>query len=525
MKTQYLKFIMVFAAIFFMACEEDEGLSNVEVALPDNLALTFETTQDNSGLVRMLPQGEGANSFMINFGDGSEAVMDIEPGSTVEHVFAEGTYNLELTGFNIKGQSSSVNQELVVSFLPPQNLNVLVENDGVLSNTVNVTVSADFAINYQVDFGEDGIDSTVTANIGDTASYTYQNPGFYDITIVVSGAAAETTTFIEENFEVTEILEPTVAPAAPTVPAQAVISIYSDTYTPITVNEFPTPWSNTDFEEIQIDGNNIVKYSNLLFTGIVTDYDNPTDLTGMDFVHFDYWTPNAAALGFKIVNTVVGQEDIVDVGTPTIGEWVSFDIPLDDFNMDRSQVTQLLFDALGTAATVYVDNIYFYKEIPSAPATAAPVPTVDAANVISIYSDAYTSITTTEFPTPWSNSGFEEVVIDNDNVVKYENFDFSGIVTDYGNPTDLTGMTTLHFDYWTPNAEAIGIKLVNTVLNPIQEDLEDVGEVTLGQWISVDIPLADFNMDLSQVTQLIFDNLVPNDNDDVVYIDNFYFYN
>ena len=81
----------------------------------------------------------------------------------------------------------------------------------------------------------------------------------------------------------------------------------------------------------------------------------------MEFVHFDYWSADATSLGFKIVNTVLGQEDIENVGEVVLDQWVSVDIPLADFDMDRSQVTQLLFDALGNRATVFIDNLYFYR--------------------------------------------------------------------------------------------------------------------------------------------------------------------
>jgi hypothetical protein len=184
-----------------------------------------------------------------------------------------------------------------------------------------------------------------------------------------------------------------------------------------------------------------------------------------------------------------------------------------------------LFDTAGNPATVYIDNLYFSKDVAQQPTASAPVPTQDASNVISIYSDAYTSITVSELPTVWSGSGYEEVAVDGNNAMLFTNFDFLGIVTDYGNPTDLTSMTHVHFDYWSPNAESLGLKLVNTALDPVQEDLANAGALTLGEWVSVDIPLADFDMDLSAVTQLIFDNLVEADADDTVYIDNFYFYN
>ncbi len=155
--------------------------------------------------------------------------------------------------------------------------------------------------------------------------------------------------------------EPGVAAPTPTVDPANVISIYSDAYTPITVTEFPTSWSNTGFEEIQVEGNNTIKYFDLVFTGIVTDYNNPTDLTGMTHVHFDYWTPDATTLGLKLVNTVIGEEDIESPATITTGNWISVDIPLDDYAIDRSQVTQILFDALGNTATVFIDNLYFYN--------------------------------------------------------------------------------------------------------------------------------------------------------------------
>ena len=321
---------------------------------------------------------------------------------------------------------------------------------------------------------------------------------------------------------------PTTAAPTPTVAEADVISIYSDTYTPITVSELPTEWSGSGFEEIQIEGNNTIKYFDLDFTGIVTDYGNPTDLTAKSFVHFDYWTLDGTELGIKLVNTGVdpAQEDLESVGTVIQGQWVSVDIALDDFAMDRSQVTQILFDNLvaGTDMTVYIDNLYFHNGQPTGPTTAAPTPTVAEADVISIYSDTYTPITVSELPTEWSGSGFEEIQIEGNNTIKYFDLDFTGIVTDYGNPTDLTAMTHVHFDYWTADGTELGMKLVNTGVDPAQEDLESVGTVIQGQWVSVDIALDDFAMDRSQVTQILFDNLVAGNASITVYIDNLYFY-
>ena len=387
-------------------------------------------------------------------------------------------------------------------------------------------------------FAEVSVSST-QAGMWETLYFdmTGANGGFattttYDAVVVFPdfGTNGGGETFYFDNIEVTADNGggggndvPTTAAPTPTQDAADVIAIYSDAYTPITVTEFPTEWSSSGYEEVQIAGNNTVKYAGLDFTGIVTDYGNPTDLTGMTHVHFDYWTADGEEIGLKLVNTVVSQEDI-ETRVTTKNEWVSVDIALDDFAFDRSQVTQILFDNIPAGnITLYMDNLYFYAEATGgdAPTTAAPTPTRDAADVISIYSDAYTPTTVTELPTEWSGSGFEAIQIEGNNTIKYFDLDFTGIVTDYGNPTDLSSMTHVHFDYWSPDGETIGLKLVNTTTDPAQEDIETTG-VAQGQWVGVDIALDDFAFDRSAVTQILFDNMVAGTI--TLYMDNLYFY-
>ena len=140
------------------------------------------------------------------------------------------------------------------------------------------------------------------------------------------------------------------------------MSIFSDSYTSVGISELNPNWGQTTtLTPIDIGGNNIWQYDLLNYTGIVTDYGNPTNLSGMKYVHFDYWTPDATVLGLKIVNTVIGQEDIKFVSNITTGTWVSVTIPLANYNLDFSGITQLLFDTTGGSATVYIDNLYFHN--------------------------------------------------------------------------------------------------------------------------------------------------------------------
>ena len=535
MKNKMMKYLFTGIALFaVMSCvEEDRDISYVQnVQGPENLALTFNVTQDNTGNVSILPSAENADSFKVFFGDADNSEADLSAGESASFTYPEGVYQVRLAAYGFENEMAEITQELVVSFNAPQNLEVFIENDEAISRQVNVTATADYAITYDVFFGETANPDAVSANIGETINYVYAAPGIYTITVVAMGAAIETTTYTVD-FEVTEILAPLTAAPTPNIPAVNVISLYSDTYTNVTLNELNPGWGQgTTLTEVQFDGNNTWFYNNLSFSGIVSDYGNPTDISSMSHLHFDYWTPEAdvaiTALGMKLVNTTTApvQEDIEFAGNITQGGWVSVDIPLADYALDLSAVTQFIWDtAEGFDGMVYIDNLYFYQQSPTSPPTAAPTPTQLPGAVISLYSDAYTNIGLNEVNPGWGQTTIlSEVQIEGNNTWKYELLSFSGIVSDYGNPTNLTGMTHLHFDFWTPETAdpvtMLGMKLVNTNIG--SEDLEFAPNVTQGEWVSVDIPLSDYTTDLSEVSQFIWDTAEGFDG--TVFIDNLYFY-
>lgn len=308
----------------------------------------------------------------------------------------------------------------------------------------------------------------------------------------------------------------------PTYNAGDVTSIFSDSYTSVGISELNPDWGQTTtIATVNVDDNDIWLYESLNYAGIVTDYGNPTNLSGRDFVHFDYFTPDAEKLGLKLVNTVAGTEDIEFIETVVKGTWVSVTIPLDNYDFDRSAVTQLLFDTDGGSAKVYIDNLYFYSETDSTqPTVVAPLPTIGSSNVVSIFSDAYTSVGISELNPDWGQTTtLTDVNIDGNTIWKYESLNYTGIVTNYDNPTDLSSMSYVHFDYFTPDATTLGLKIVNTVIGA--EDIKFVA-VKTGTWVSVTIPLESFVVERSAISQLIFDTSGASA---TVFIDNLYFHN
>lgn len=164
------------------------------------------------------------------------------------------------------------------------------------------------------------------------------------------------------------------------------------------------------------------------------------------------------------------------------------------------------------------------------PTTDAPTPTQDQADVISVFSDAYTNVATNYDPN-WGQSGhtlvnpsFDPTGGGTNFVLAYPNFNYQG--------TELTtqnaaAMEFLHIDLWTsadPGATDIQVSPINNGTGT-GETLVSI-TYTSGTWISVDIPKSSFTgMTWDSVFQMKFaangpGSTVPVD----IYLDNVYFW-
>lgn len=358
------KFILLsMLFIAFAGCEDDERDTQFldNASAPSEVLLQFRTTQDNSGLVTITPTGVGATKFEIFFGDGTNESIDLNPGQSVDNVYPEGTHTVRVIATSVNGLTTEAEQQLEVSFQAPQNLEVTIENDPAISKRVNVMATADFAMSYEVDFGQSGSEP-VSGNIGEMVSFTYEEAGTYTITVVAMGSAIETTTFVEENFEVTEILAPIASAATP--PSRAdedVISIFSDAYTDIEGTDFYPNWGqSTIYTEFDIDGNAIIQYSNLNYQGI--DIGESVDASAMETLHIDIWTPDATSIDiFPLPNGIQPEDERFVTITLVPNEWNSVDIPLEDFTSQGLAINDLLQFKFVGSGTVFLDNIYFYR--------------------------------------------------------------------------------------------------------------------------------------------------------------------
>jgi len=249
----------------------------------------------------------------------------------------------------------------------------------------------------------------------------------------------------------------------------------------------------------------------------------------MTYFHMDIWTPDpTAGKTFKVMLVDFGANGIfgggddssseISVTSPTLstGSWVSLNIPMSSFSglTSKSHLAQMVLS--GDIPNVYVDNVYFYKGSGGAaePTTAAPTPTRNAANVISVFSDAYTNVAGTDLNPNWGQSTVvSQIPVAGNNTLKYAGLNYQGIVL--GSNQNVSGMDFLHLDIWTTNSTLLNVFLISP--GPVEKPFGLT--VPTSGWSSVEIPLSSFSpVDLADIFQLKFEG-----NGDI-FIDNIYFY-
>jgi len=173
------------------------------------------------------------------------------------------------------------------------------------------------------------------------------------------------------------------------------------------------------------------------------------------------------------------------------------------------------------------------------PSEAAPTPTHDSADVISIFSDSYTNIVVERWLTDWSFGSLAvfDQVINGDNVKAYTGFNtpaFYGGIDFTPNQFDAAtpGMTHFHMDVFAPTGTQFGVKIVDFGPNGGYGGGDDTEHtITLngssdpqfiaGQWISLDIPLTELGaMNFGNVSQLV----LTGTNAGSLWVDNIYFH-
>jgi len=382
------------------------------------------------------------------------------------------------------------------------------------------------------------------ATIDETGVYTIVSAGTAVITGSLAGVDAVGSLTLESLGDFTPAPTPTRDPSL-------VISIFSDAYTNVPVdyyNGYFAPFQTTQGQDdLNINGDNVISYTDLNFVGIGTFLNvAPINATEMTHFHADINVQEMLDPGdqltIQLINNVGGNEIsgsvILNSSQLLSNDWASFDIPLANFSglSVRDQLGLVFFISsnssnVPTISKIFVDNIYYY-EVPTTPTVAAPTPTDPEANVISLFSDAYTDVPVDTWRTPWSftNTVLNDITVDGNATKEYVDLGFVGIET-IANQIDASGMTHFRMDTWSSTYTSFNIKLVDAGADGVVGNADDTdhelsfSNPATGEWVSWDIPLSDFTglTTTSNMAQLVL--VAQPFGSTKVYVDNVYFRN
>ena len=131
----------------------DSDTSFINTATVDSTGKVFDISNDNSGNVTITPTGQGASSFIVQFGHGTGAAAqaEVKPGYSATHAYPEGSYTVTIISKSLSGQEVTTTYPLQVTYRAPETIDITTSTN---MHTVKVKATAKYAASYLVYFGD-----------------------------------------------------------------------------------------------------------------------------------------------------------------------------------------------------------------------------------------------------------------------------------------------------------------------------------------------------------------------------------
>lgn len=360
----------IFAYIFIVglavACVTDEDeLYNLDyIQAPGKVTAVFDITQDNTGLVSIFPNAEGAQRYEIEFGDASDVTIEeINTGEVATHNYPEGVYTVGVTAIGITGLKTVYTQEITVSYKAPENLVVTLTKDAQNPKILTVKASADYATVFNVYFGD--VDDEVPTSVlpDEELTHTYETAGDY-VVRVVAKSGASTTTEYTETVNIPAASDPIVLPID--------FESFTVAYGFVNFgNAVASVVDNPDANGLNTSAKvgQFVKTTGAeTWAGTTLALKDPIDFSTYKNFKVKVWSPKAGAtVKLKLENMDDGDIAIeIDASTTVANEWeeLTFDFSAIDMSKDYQKVV-LFFDF----GNVGEDAVYYFDDVKQARAS------------------------------------------------------------------------------------------------------------------------------------------------------------
>lgn len=175
----------------------------------------------------------------------------------------------------------------------------------------------------------------------------------------------------------------------------------------------------------------------------------------------------------------------------------------------------------------------------SGPSAAAPTPTALAANVSSVFSDAYTSVSGVSWGPDWgpSSARISDATLAGTKFIDLTAGKVFAGISYTANPIDATNRTHFNMHYWidtpVPAGQVINVKLSNHAAGAGETsaiEMPTLTSVTGGSWQTISVPLSSFaiagggSASRNKIAEVIITATRTDGNQPVkVYFDNIYF--
>ena len=345
----------LFLIVVLSCTQEDRDTAFTDgIAVPSNLSLLVQITQDNTGTVTLTPSGESVAQYTIDFGDNSETAM-ASPGEFFTHIYQEGVYSAVLTATNLSGETASFTQEVVVSFLPPENLLVTITPVSGDAFSITVSATADLATGYEVTFGEDADQTPTPFMEGESVAYTYSSTGTFSVRVV---AFAGSTATVESTTDVV-VENPITLPVdfeSQTIDYASASTSFGGAFTSLIDNPDPSG-INTSATVVQF----FKEPGAEVYAGGILELGSPIDFTEFQAISIKSWSP-AAGLTVKLKLENGTDPNIsaeIDATTTAVNTWEVLNFDFTGFTDQEYSKLVIFFDFgnPGTGTTSYFDDI------------------------------------------------------------------------------------------------------------------------------------------------------------------------
>jgi hypothetical protein len=335
----------------------DKDTSFLSTSSVANTGKIFDITNDNSGKVTITPTGEGASSFVVNFGHGTgtSASATVKPGNSATHNYPEGSYTVSIISKSVSGQESSASYPLQLTYRAPENLTVTTTAN---LHTLKVKATALYAASYLVYFGDAANETGTPLATGAEVSHTYTTAGTYNVKVVaLSGGAAKT-----EKVTPVNIYDPFGLPITFELPT---INYFFGTFGD---NQQFAKVANPDPTGLNTSAT-VGKFTrgSQGWSGTYSPLNIPIDMAAGKKIKVLAYNPDPALIGKKLnveleSGTIANGIAVLKTAFTTSGAWeeLVFDFGTIAAVPDNAKFNQLVLrfnDAAdGAGAVIYVDN-------------------------------------------------------------------------------------------------------------------------------------------------------------------------